>query len=283
MKLLVTGGTGFIGSHVIAAGLDDGHEVLALLRTPCSKPAIMLPEEPKWITGSYDELRHDDLRGVDALLHLASAGVSPKHATWEDLIDTNVAGSLKLYRIALDSGVKRYVVSGTCYEYGNSARRYNPIPPDAPLEPISPYAASKAAGYHLARAFAIEHELKLVYGRIFSAYGEGQYIENFWPSLRKAALNNEDFPMTSGRSSYDFIPVRSVARHLLEACIRPDVVSGSPLVVNIGTGKSSTLIAFAEKQWEQLNARGRILQGFLPDRSDDIDHYAADISGLNFR
>ena len=281
MKLFLTGGTGFIGSHLLALALSEGHQVYALRRTPQTKSVISLPCEPHWITGNFQTLRLEQMVGVDAVVHLGSAGVSPKRASWAELLDVNVIGSLKLYQLGLEAGISRYVVSGTCYEYGNSASRNTLIPPNAPLEPISPYAASKAAGYHVARAFAIDHKLELFYGRIFTAYGEGQYRKNFWPSLRKAALDNEDFPMTSGRNVYDFVPVGYVVRCLLDACLRPDLVKGSPLVVNIGTGKSSTLLDFAQKQWELFNAKGSLLPGLLPDRTNHVEHYAADITGLN--
>jgi len=281
VKLFLTGGTGFIGSHFLALALSEGYQVYALRRSPQSKSVISLPCEPHWITGNFQTLRIEHMLGIDAVVHLGAVGVSPKQASWVELLDVNVIGSLKLYQLGLEAGIKRFVVAGTCYEYGYSAGRNTLIPPNAPLEPISPYAASKVAGYHVARAFAIDHQLELFYGRIFTAYGEGQYIKNLWPSLRKAALDNEDFPMTSGRNVYDFVPVDYVARCLLDACLRPDVLRGSPLVVNIGTGKPSTLLDFARKQWEFFNAKGSLLPGLLPERPNHVQHYGADITGLN--
>jgi nucleoside-diphosphate-sugar epimerase len=145
---------------------------------------------------------------------------------------------------------------------------------------MSAYGASKAAAFQLLRAFAIEQGLELFYGRIFSAYGEGQYAGNFWPSLRRAALAGDDFPMTSGRQVSDFIPVADVATHLLEACARPDISAGVPLVVNIGSGAATSLLAFAEAEWGRLEATGRLLPASLPDRPDQIERYVPDLRGL---
>ncbi|MCP9836565.1 NAD(P)-dependent oxidoreductase [Cyanobium sp. N.Huapi 1H5] len=280
MRLFLTGGTGFIGSHVLAAALAAGHQVRALRRSPASAPVIPLPRQPEWCQGDLNSLTAAQLEGVEVVLHLASAGVSPKQVPWAELVQANVAGSLRLLELAAEAGVRRCVVTGTSHEYGNAARRFAAIPPDAPLEPLSAYGASKAAAFQLLRTFAIERRLELFYGRIFTAYGEGQFADNFWPSLRRAALAGEDFPMTSGRQVSDFVPVAAVAAHLLEACSRPDVDPGRPLVANIGSGVATSLLAFAEAEWSRLGATGRLRPGVLPDRPDQIERYVPDLAGL---
>lgn len=280
MRLFLTGGTGFIGSHVLAAALAAGHQVRALRRSPASAPVIPLPRQPEWCEGDLHSLTAPQLQGVEVVLHLASAGVSPKRVPWAELVQANVADSLRLLELAAEAGVRRCVVTGTSHEYGNAARRFAAIPPDAPLEPLSAYGASKAAAFQLLRTFAIAKGLELFYGRIFSAYGEGQFEANFWPSLRRAARSGDDFPMTSGRQVSDFIPVSEVASHLMAACSRPDVAAGVPLVVNIGSGQATSLLAFAEREWEHLGATGRLLPASLPDRPDQIERYVPDLRGL---
>jgi len=280
MRLFLTGGTGFIGAHVLFAALAAGHDVRALRRSPSSVPPIPLPCQPIWYEGHLHTLTAACLKGVDAVIHLASAGVSPKQASWSELVQVNVAGSLRLLELAAEVGVRRCVVAGTSHEYGTVARRFDAIPPDASLEPLSAYGASKAAAFQMIRAFSIERNLELFYGRIFSAYGEGQFAANFWPSLRRAALTGEDFAMTSGRQISDFIPVTAVASHFLEACTRPDISAGAPLVANIGSGVATTLLAFAEAEWDRLGATGKLMPGSLPDRSDQIARYVPDLRGL---
>lgn len=280
MRLFLTGGTGFIGSYVLAAALLSGHQVCALRRTADSSPVIPLPRQPEWCTGTLANIPRSMLDGVDAVLHLASVGVSPRRVPWHVLVEVNVLGSLHLFDLARNAGIRRYVVAGTCHEYGESARRYSAIPPNAPLEPITAYGASKAAAFHLLRAFATEHELEFFYGRIFTVYGDGQFSGNFWPSLRRAALAGEDFPMTSGRQIGDFIHASVVADYLLNACSRQDIISAVPFVANIGTGEGSSLKAFAEKEWSNMAAQGRLLFGSLPDRSDQIERYVPDLIGL---
>jgi nucleoside-diphosphate-sugar epimerase len=281
MRLFITGATGFIGSHVMAAALAAGHHVVAMRRNPQSTSVVPLPCQPEWFEGDIASLSASQLEGVDVVMHLAAVGVSPKIASWHELLQTNVGCSLRLLELMKDSGVTRCVVSGTCHEYGNSALRYSAIPPDAPLDPLNAYGASKAAAFHMIRGFAIKECLELFYGRIFTAYGEGQYSENFWPSLKRAALSGNDFPMTSGKQISDFIPVALAADYLLTACHRPDITPGIPLVANIGTGQPKSLFAFAETEWERLEATGRLIPCSLQDRPDQIDHMVADTQGLS--
>jgi nucleoside-diphosphate-sugar epimerase len=282
MRLFITGATGFVGSHVLAAALAKGHEVLALRRTPNSRPVVPILAEPIWQNGTLSTITANGLENVDVVLHLASSGVSPKQASWNELVEANIAGTLHLLEQCAKANIRRCVVAGTCHEYGSSADQYEEIPPNAPLEPLSLYGASKAAAFHLARAYAIQHDIELFYGRIFSAYGEGQYEKNFWPSLRRAALKGEDFKMTSGRQISDFIKVNVVANHLLEACRRTDISASSPYVVNIGSGSPSTLLDFAKQQWAMLAATGKLLAGAIEDRPDQIKRYVPDLSGLTF-
>jgi len=280
MRLFITGGTGFVGSHVLAAALAAGHEVVALRRSPHSGPVIPLPTQPQWCEADLFSLEVAHFDGIDSVLHLASAGVSPKRVSWEVLVHVNVAGSLRLMDIAATAGVRRLIAAGTSHEYGNAARHYQSIPADAPLQPINAYGASKAAAFQLLHGFAVQEQLELVYGRIFSAYGEGQYEGNFWPSLRRAATSGSDFPMTSGQQVADFIPVVDVANHLLAACTRSDVNAAVPLVVNIGSGMARSLLQFAEAEWERLGACGQLLPNSLPNRPDQINRCVADLSGL---
>ena len=281
MRLFITGGTGFIGSYVLRAALTAGHQVRALRRTEESKPAISLPADPEWISGSLAALTADQIEGSEAVIHLATAGVSPKRVSWDELVKTNVAGSMRVLEMGTRAGARRFVVAGTSHEYGLAANRFKKIPADAPLEPLNLYGASKAAAFQMLRAFAIEHGLELFYGRLFSAYGEGQYAGNFWPSLKAAALTGADFQMSSGSQVSDFLPAGKAAEHLLEACNRADVLAGKPMVVNIGSGQASSLLDFAQHQWLQFGASGKLLPGSLMDRPDQIDYCVPDLKDLN--
>jgi UDP-glucose 4-epimerase len=229
MRIFVTGGTGFIGSHFLRAALAAGHEILAVRRVG-SKPRIPMEREPDWLDCGLEGVSTDSFEGCEVMVHLASPGVSPKQASLEELFYWNVTVLLKLLSCAQSAGVRRIVIAGTGLEYGRSAGLFDYIPPNAPLLPTSPYAASKAAGFMAATAYASEHNLQLAYLRIFTTYGEGQYEKNFWPSLRQAALSGGDFQMSAGEQVLDFVPVDVVASRLVAALTQPLIEAGVPHV-----------------------------------------------------
>ena len=224
------------------------------------------------------KINEDDLKDCDVLIHLASAGVSTKSVPLKTMVEVNVMGTIRLAEIAHNAGVKRLVIAGTCHEYGYSAMNYEAVPSDAPLQPSNLYAGSKAAGFELVSCFARVHKLELYYGRIFSAYGEGQFEGNFWPSLRRAASEGSDFPMTKGNQIRDFMPVQEVATRLVEASIRTDLQSGKPYVENIGSGRAISLFDFAKQEWKRLGATGHIILGAIDDRPDEVQRFAPALS-----
>jgi len=275
VRVLLTGGTGFIGSHLLVELLQAGHEVVAVRRSG-SEPVIPLVLQPSWIECSLLDLTPNELAGVEVVIHLASAGVSPQQASWQELEQINVAAGLQLIQLAYQAGVRRFVASGSCFEYGSEADSWDRIPPAAPLRPTTPYGASKAAGFLMLQAFAKSHPIEMVYARIFTAYGEGQFSGNLWPSLRQAALAGTDFAMTDGAQIRDFIPVAEVARHLCVAAERCDLQPIQPLVMNIGSGIGLRVVDFARQQWQQFGATGCLNPGVIPSPSGQIARLVAD-------
>lgn len=277
MKLFLTGGSGFVGSHFLRLLGQTSHEVVALRRS-FSRPCIDIGVDPVWLEKPMDQLEATDFLDIEVLVHLASIGVSPKTASWQELFHWNVQVMLDVLEKAHAAGVKRFVLAGSFAEYGLSADQYDCIPADAALLPTSPYAASKAAGFIAAHAYAIDKQIELCYLRIFSAFGEGQYANNFWPALRTAALNGEDFPMTPGEQVRDFVPVEKVARDILRAIEDSAIVHpGAPYVVNVGSGQPVSMLQFAQRCWAEWDARGQILAGAKPYRPNEPMRYVPQI------
>jgi len=267
VNILVTGGTGFIGGNFINAVPEDINVVAT--RRAISECKVKLVREVEWIPRGIDELGPVDLIGKDALVHFASVGVSPQKATWEELYHGNVFSALSLIQAATNAGVKRVIMAGSFIEYGFSADMYEYIPPTAALLPTTPYASSKAAAFEMVHAFCVNAKIPLFYNRIFSAYGEGQFTGNFWPSLRKAALSGKDFPMTKGEQIRDFISVEEVAQAFvkdLNAELKSDF---SPQVKNVCSGQGTTVLDFAKRCWADWGATGSLLPGAIPSRGNE--------------
>jgi UDP-glucose 4-epimerase len=270
MRLFVTGATGFIGSHFVASAMAAGHEVIAHRRSETSRPRVALPKEPHWVTGPLVEVGERELAGVDVLVHLAAVGISPRVATWAELVEGNIATPVKLLLAAANAGVTRWIVTGSFAEYGNAGLRYDFIPPDAPLEPTYPYAASKAAGSVMFSTLATEKRARLSYLRLFSVFGEGQHEANLWPMIRQAALAGDDLPLTAGEQIRDFVAVEYVAAELLAEVGDESVDPGVPRVRNVGSGRPETVRAFAEHWWREFGARGQLQIGALPYRDGEV-------------
>lgn len=282
MKVFITGGTGFIGSYILKAALVCGYDVLCLRRSPASTPCIPLRKEPIWLDRSLDDVKPCDLVGVDAIIHLAATGVSPRKASWDELEHVNIKGTLSMCALAKQIQ-SRLIISGTFAEYGLSGLNYDFIPTTAPLEPTFPYAASKAAASTLAKGFARDAEIELAYLRIFNAFGEGQHASNLWPSLRTAALQGDDFQMTFGEQIRDFIPVEEVADHFLDVVALPSSVFESPLVLNIGSGVPRTIREVCSSWWHQWNPKGSLLVGALPYRKGEVMRFVPEINDHIFK
>jgi UDP-glucose 4-epimerase len=267
LNILVTGGTGFIGGNFINA-VPDGVGITATRRSG-SVCKVKLIRDVHWLQKGIDELDSEDLVGIDALVHFASVGVSPQKATWEELYHWNVSCSLSLVQAAAKAGVGRIIAAGSFIEYGLSADRYEHIPPTAALLPTTPYASSKAAAFEMVHAFCINAKIPLFYNRIFSAYGQGQFGGNFWPSLRDAALNGEDFPMSAGEQIRDFISVDDVATAFVNDLTSEVQNDLNPQVKNICSGQGISVLDFAKRCWSDWGARGKLLPGVMPSRGNE--------------
>ena len=101
--------------------------------------------------------------------------------------------------------------------------------------------------------------------------------------MKLAAITGNDFYMTLGNQIRDFIKVEEVAQHLLNAISREDVLTGKPLVVNIGTGFGQSLKEFAMKEWKNFGAKGELLPGKLESRINEIKQMVANIDNLNIK
>ena len=269
MKIFLTGGTGFVGSHFLQQAMALGHEVIAM-RRPGSSPRIELSQQPVWLDGTLDDDHGANLAGVEVLVHLASHTPNPPYDTLDKCLYWNVFASLQLARQAVEQGVKKFIVAGSCFEYGRSADRIGDLDVDSPLEPTLSYPTSKAAASVAFMGLARELSLHMKVLRIFQVYGEGEPANRLWPSLRKAALAGQDFPMSGGEQVRDFIPVEEVARQFVNALDFSDSMPGQPTVGHVATGQPQSLLTFAEHWWRHWGAAGQLIVGAVPYRYNEV-------------
>jgi len=268
MKIFVTGATGLIGSHFLKQSIEEGNEVIGLKRSSSSQPRINLKQEPAWVSKGLNELQEDDFRDVDVVVHLAAHSMFPPYDTLENCFYWNVITPVEVFKKAIKAGVKKFVVAGSCSEYGQSGEELEFIPTFAPLLPTHTYSASKAASFIAFFQLAIEFEVSLSYHRIFHVYGEGEAKERLWPSLKEAAKSGKNFAMTKGEQIRDFIPVEHVAGHMLQFCHKGPF--SVPFIENLGTGMPMSILEFSKKWWSFWEAKGELLIGDLPYREREV-------------
>jgi nucleoside-diphosphate-sugar epimerase len=269
LRLFVTGGTGFVGSHFVACALAAGHRVTAL-RRPGSAPRIPLAPVPDWLDGGLDGDWSANLRGHDVLVHFAAHSANPPYDALPACLQWNVQWPLRLAEQARQAGVQRYLVAGSCFEYGHVDPARLPIEVDTPLAPNNAYATSKAAASIAFLGMARQFGLQLQLLRIFHVYGPGEPASRLWPSLHRAAMAGQDFPMTPGAQVRDFVPVEQVASAFVNALAFEGVRPGEPQIAHVASGQPRTLLAFAEQWWQIWRAAGHLLPGAVPYRDGEV-------------
>lgn len=272
MNIFLTGGTGFIGSHFINAAHQAGHNIFAIRRKN-SNPKVKIIKEPFWIEGDLIGDYIEYYKKCDVLVHFAAHSANVPYDTLENCIKWNVEFSFYLIKNALRAGIEKFLISGSCFEYGRSGDMYEFIPPDAPLLPTQTYPTSKAMANTLFYGWGSINNLYLKILRVFQVYGEGELETRFYPSLKKAALEGKDFPMTKGEQVRDFINVTQVAKRFVKELDFSDVQAGIPFIDNVGTGKPQSLREFAEYWWKKWNAKGKLKFGELPYRENEVMRY----------
>jgi UDP-glucose 4-epimerase len=260
MKLLVTGGTGYIGSVVAYQFVEAGHE--AVIFDDLSKGHEgAVPEQTRFVRGDLldaNRLRSVLAEGFDGVIHLAArsaAGESVEHP--ELYYRTNVCGTLNLLDAMREAGAKRLVFSSTAAVYGEPEEV--PIPETAPTVPTNPYGASKLAADHMIGYEASAHGLAAVSLRYFNVAGaSGDFGESHDPEthliplvLQAAAGTRDsieifgtDYPTPDGTAIRDYIHVEDLGRaHLLALEATKE---GEHRVYNLGNGAGFSVLEVVE-------------------------------------
>ena len=280
MKIFVTGGTGFIGSHFLRQALAAGHTVVAQRRAG-SQSRLPLPQQPAWVDRELDQDFSDVLAGCDVVVHLAAHTPNPPYAPLDECLYWNVVASVRLLQQAAAQGITNMLIAGTCFEYGSAAEGQEFVHPATEARPALSYPASKAAATTACLGLARQLGLRMQVMRIFQVYGEGEAPTRFWPSLCAAARDGRDFSMSAGLQIRDFVSVQEVAKQFVDALDFSAVQAGRPQVRNVGTGRAQSLLQFAEHWWTALNAQGRLVPGQVGLRPGEVARLVANVTDIH--
>jgi nucleoside-diphosphate-sugar epimerase len=279
---LVTGGAGFIGSHLAEALLARGHPVRVLddLSTGDER---QVPPGAELVVGDVADAPTATAatRDVEVVFHFAALGAVARSVEDPRATDAaNVHGTVTVLDAARRHGVRRVVFASSSSVYGGSAPL--PTPEDAPLRPRSPYAVSKLAGEHYCRVFSELSDLEVVALRLFNVYGPRQRPDSIYAAVIPRfvdALLTGDRPTVhgDGLQSRDFTFVADVCAAALAAADAPaERCDGRAF--NVAGGRRATLLDLLAILGALLGVDPRPLH--TEPRAGDVRHSQADVTAL---
>jgi len=285
MHFIVTGGAGFIGSHITEQLLSEGHYV-TVVDNLSTGSLQNLPEHPHLRILQKDLLLcqpQDFPEPVDGIAHLAATpSVTVSWLRPLEIHHNNLSATITVIELCKALNIPRLVFASSASVYGNLTQI--PISEAQPTSPISPYGLQKLVSEQYASLFAKYLGISFIGLRLFNVFGSRQPSNSQYSgviSIFMAAMC-QGLPLTiygDGTQTRDFIYVKDVANGFAKALTIP-LASGSSLILNIGTGKSTSLIQLVNllrncfPQWQSEIK-------FAPPRPGDIQHSEADISSAS--
>lgn len=275
MKILVTGGAGFIGSAIVTKALSRGHEVTVLDNLSTGYCENLAGLNVNFITGdiSDNELLLDLSSHVNVIFHLAASvgNIRSIENPYAD-VEANYIGTLNVLEAARKKGVEHIIYSSTAAGYGEP--RYLPVDEDHPFNPDSPYGVTKIAAEKLALSYGRNYGLKVACLRYFNAYGVNQRFDaygNVIPIFAQRFVRKSSIIVYGdGNQTRDFVNVRDIAQANVTA-----LEEGITGYYNVATGKKTTIneLLSAFQQVSGITPEIR----YAPTRKGEVIHSVASI------
>ena len=259
MKVLVTGATGFVGRHLVAALLARGCEVRAVARN--AETAATMP----WINSvefMAADIHADDLditaltANIDALAHLAWPGLPNYQALFH--FEHNLLADYRFIKGAVEAGVSQVLVTGTCFEYGMQS---GPLSEQATPQPSNPYGLAKNTLRLFLENLQRVQPFTLQWARLFYLHGEGQNPNSLLAALDRAIDAGDDtFNMSAGEQLRDYLAI-DIAADYLAAILQQREFNG---LINCSSGQPVSVRALVEQRLRARGASTRLNLGHYP-------------------
>lgn len=254
-KVLITGGTGFIGRNVVNELINRGYEVHSLVFPPFAPEREGLVQYEMNLMDSDAVAKFLKEHRFENLIHLAWY-VGPKCHIADLNMDWTIA-TLNLLKSFKENGGKKFLGAGTISEY---EYKYGYLLEDeTPTDPQTLYGNSKNAIFNIAKVYCKQNGIDFKWPRIFNLYGPAEKPQRLMPSVINSCLKGEDVKVSDCLKFQDYLHVEDTARGIVE--VFESDIQGA---VNICSGKPVQLRAIVEKIAELTNFKGKILWGAIP-------------------
>lgn len=265
---LITGGYGFIGSHLARRLLNLQAKIVLFIRTPSN--SWRLKDILKYIETYEIDIRdrkqvQDAIKKVnpDYIFHLAAYGVNSAHTDYMHAIETNIIGTCNIIQAAKLVNCKKIINFGSSSEYGN---KMEPIHENMLLTPVDIYGSTKAAATILAHQIASENSINLITLRPFGIFGESEEPHKIFSYIILQVLQNKDVNLTFCNQLRDYCYIENI----IDACILAvENTTVQNEIFNIGSGTIYPLKHYVELLFKHLKTNSRPNYGAIPSRTNE--------------
>ena len=276
--VLLTGATGFVGRQILKVLLELNVLVRCIVREgsvsklPTQTNSLESLIFTKDLFNENEEWWGKCLQNVDTVIHAAWYAEHGKYLQSSKNIDC-LQGTLRLAKGAARAGVRRIVGIGTCAEYQTSSQK---LTTENPLNPLSPYAAAKAAAFLCLSQWLPPQGIEFAWCRLFYLHGEGEDPRRLIPFLRERLASGKPVELTSGNQIRDFLDVKTVAHQIVQAAL-----GSTTGAINIASGIPASVRKIAESIADEYGRRDLLLFGARADNPFDPPYVVGAPSLLN--
>jgi dTDP-6-deoxy-L-talose 4-dehydrogenase (NAD+) len=259
VKVLVTGATGFVGRHLVAALLARGCEIRAVARNAETAQGMPWINDVEFVSADIHAADLDVAAltvGIDALAHLAWPGLPNYRALFH--FEHNLMADYRFIKSAVEAGVQQVLVTGTCFEYGMQS---GPLSESSAPQPSNPYGLAKHTLHLFLQNLQQELPFTLQWARLFYLHGEGQNPNSLLAALDRAIDTGEaSFNMSAGEQLRDFLPIENAAGYLAAILQRHDFDG----VINCASGQPVSVRSLVEQRLRERGATLNLNLGHYP-------------------
>ena len=259
MNVLVTGATGFVGRHLVAALLARGCAVRAVARKTDTAASMPWINDVEFVAA---DIHASDLDiaaltdGIDVLAHLAWPGLPNYRALFH--FEHNLMADYRFIKGAVEAGVAQVLVTGTCFEYGMQS---GPLSEQVEPQPSNPYGLAKHTLHLFLQNLQQEHPFTLQWARLFYLHGAGQNPNSLLAALDRAIdAGDATFNMSAGEQLRDFLAIETATEYLAAILHKRDFDG----TINCASGQPVSVRALVEQRVRERGATIGLNLGHYP-------------------